>query len=220
MKGLLIFLTIVVLICLIPLGCRVRIDQGTILRVFIGPFHMQILPKKEGAKPKKEEKPKEKKPKKPKKPKKTGEEKPKKKFKLSDLSDFMPMIRTALRAVGSLRRSVVLQRMMIHVTYGAKDAASKGINYGRAWAAIGMLTPPLESVFRIRKRDLQALFDPDAEGFSLEMDLQARLLLGQILWIGLYYGVSILMQFLRFQRTKKGGKPEKQENENPQSPEG
>lgn len=211
MKGLLIFLAVVVLICLIPLGCRVLISEGTVLRVFIGPFHMQILPKKDGKKPKKEKKPKQKKPKKPKKPKQPGEEKPKLKFKLSDLSYFMPMIRNALRAVGSLRRSVVLQKMKIHITYGAKDAAARGTNYGRAWAAIGMLIPPLESAFRIRKRDLQALFDPDAEGFSLEMDLQARLLLGQILWIGLYYGGSILIQLLRFLRAKKKARPAKQE---------
>ena len=64
------------------------------------------------------------------------------------------------------------------------------------------MTPLLEQAFRIRKRDVQAVFDPEAEEFTIELELRASVRIGAMVWIGLRCGVRALRQYLQIKNKK------------------
>lgn len=201
MSALMIVLAVIVLIAWLPLGCAASYDGSPRIDVRVGPVRFTVVPGKD--KPKKKKKPKKEKPKKETKAKETaGEKKEKKKITLSQIRQFIPMVQTALRAVRRLLKAIAFTTLKVHVTYGAEDPADTGIRYGQAWAIIGAVTPVLENTFTVKKRDLQAIYDPDAEGFTIEAEVKARLFVWQIIAIAVSAGVKILIQFLKM---KKGG---------------
>ena len=171
-------LAALVVLSLIPL--RVRAEYGQELRVWfcILCFRLKLLPRKE--KPKK---PKQEKPKKEKKEKKPKKEKPKPKLKPSTLLDYA---RLGLELLGSLRRKICIYELTLHAAFGGADEAEATLNYGRAWAAIGAVTPLLERTFRIKKRDLAAQFEPQRKEIKLFARAEAGITLAQILALALH----------------------------------
>jgi len=212
MKALLIVLLVLFLVGMIPLGASFVMMDAATVRLIIGPFHKQLVPKieKKPAKKKKEKKPKKpkEKPEKEEKPK----EKPKQGFALSDLEYYLPMAKKALAAVGSLLHRIALRRCTLYVTYGGKDAAATGINYGRAWAVLGGLSAPIDAAFRVKKRDFKALYDPEETKMRIQAELKATLFVWQILWVALYYGAQEVKLFFKLRKSKKQKAVQKNES--------
>jgi len=195
-KALIIVLAILAILAWIPLKCRARYDGAPQVKVQVGPVRFTVYPGKE----KKEKKPKVKIEKAPKE-KKPDEPKKKTQITLNGIVQYVPLVQTALRALGRLIRSIAV-RLKVHVTYGAADPADAALHYGQAWAIIGAVTPVLDNTFTIKKRDLQAVFDPEETGFTILAELTARIFVWQILAIAVSAGVKILIQFLKI---RKGG---------------
>ncbi|MBE6954828.1 MAG: DUF2953 domain-containing protein [Ruminococcaceae bacterium] len=195
MKALLIVLAILVLLAWIPLKCCARYLGSPQVDLRVGPLRFAIYPSKE--KPKK--KPKTEKP--TKQPKEQQPAQQKKSFTPDAILQYVPLAQTALNTLGRLCRSIAV-KVKLHVTYGAEDPADAAVRYGQAWAIIGAITPILERTFHIKKRDMQAIFDPEETGFSIETDVQARLFVWQIIAIVVSVGGKILIQFLKI---RKGG---------------
>ena len=91
--------------------------------------------------------------------------------------------------------------LYIHV--GAYDPADGAVLYGRANALAAAVWLPLNQAFRIREGRVRVDWDPLAEKLVCAGQLALSLRIGEILWIGLRFGLKALAGFLRYRRLKR-----------------
>ena len=204
--GWLITLGILVLLAILPLGAAVNYhSEGFFLDVIAGPVRIPILPKKK----KDPDKKKEKKKKDNKKTKDTkgkgGQPAEKKKKKGGPITDFLPLVKTALDLLNSFRKKLRIKRLDLKLIMAADDPCDLAINYGRANAAMGNLLPQLERCFVIKKRDVEIECDFEASQTLIIARADITITLGWLLAIVVFYGVRALKQFLQIKNKRKGG---------------
>lgn len=208
MMGWLIAFMIVFLLAILPLGASVKYNSdGPLVRIIAGPIRFKVFPVKK--KEKKEKKPKEKKQKKEK-PKTDGQqtmEKPKeeKKEKGGSLLDFLPLVRVGLDLLNDFRWKLRLNRLELKLILAANDPADLGLNYGRAWAAVGNLVPMLERSFVIKKKDIEVECDFTTSETLVIARLDLTITLGRLLALVAVYGVRGLREFMNLKNKRKGG---------------
>ena len=195
-----IIAAVFVLIGCIPVGVDARYHENALaLRLKIGFFTMQVLP----AKPKKKKvEAKKKKPAAKKQDAKPA--KPKKQFQMPKhtLQDILALADLACDTLGNLRRKLRVEVLVLHVTLGGSDPAKAAILYGRAWAGIGMLTPKLDRLFVIKKRDICPILDYNREQMSVDAHLILTITIDRALALGLKAGLGFLKLL---NDSKKGG---------------
>jgi hypothetical protein len=208
MMGWLIAFMIVFLLAILPLGASVKYNSdGPLVRIIAGPIRFKVFPVKK--KEKKEKKPKEKKQKKEK-PKTDGQqtmEKPKeeKKEKGGSLLDFLPLVRVGLDLLNDFRWKLRLNRLELKLILAANDPADLGLNYGRAWAAVGNLVPMLERSFVIKKKDIEVECDFTTSETLVIARLDITITLGRIIALVVVNGIRGLREFLKIMKKRKGG---------------
>ncbi len=199
--GWLIALAVLVGLAVLPLGVSaVYGEAGAQVAIIAGPVHIRLFPKNKKKKP---EKPKEKK-EKPAKPAKSAPPAENKETGGS-ITDFLPLVRTALDFVGEFRRKLRVNDLQLRLTMAGDDPCDLGVNYGRAWAAVGNLMPRLERLFVIKKRDIRVDCDFTAEKTTIFARLDLTITLGRLLSLAVRYGVRALREFLAIQKQRKGG---------------
>ena len=183
-----------VLIGCIPVGVDARYHENALaLRLKIGLFKLQILPakpKKKKATPKKEKSA----------PKNAAAKpaKPKKQFQMPKLTlqDILALVDLACDTLGNLRRKLRVEVLVLHVTLGGSDPAKAAILYGRAWAGIGMLTPKLDRLFVIKKRDIQPILDYNEKEMKVDAHLALTITIGRAVSLAARAGVRFLKLWL------------------------
>lgn len=218
--GWLIALGIITLLAVLPLGVSVKYDEdGVLLKLIIGPVKITLFPRpKKDQKPKKKEKTQEKKEEQktepaqqpaqeatPQTPDKKPEEKTEKKKSGGSVTDFLPLVKTALDMLGAFRRRLRLNVLDLKLIMAADDPCDLAVNYGRAWAAVGNFLPQLEKVFVIKKRNIEVECDFMAAETKIIARLDLTITLGRILATVVVYGVRALIQFLKINKKRKGG---------------
>ena len=189
-----IVIAVFVLIGCIPVGVDARYMENELsLRLKIGLLKMQVLP----AKPKKAA---------PKKEKKTAKkaaasqktEKPKKKALMPKLtlSDILALVNLACDTLGDLRRKLRVEVLTLHVVLGGDDPAKAAMQYGGAWAAIGMLNPKLDQLFVIKKRDIQPILDYNEKEMKIDAHLALTITIGRAISLAGRAGVRFLKLWL------------------------
>ena len=151
--GWLIALLVLIILAILPLGASIIYDAGgPLVRILVGPFALKVYPVKKKDKPKKEKKTVQ---------KKQPQEKPKQgeKKQGGPISDFYPFITLVFDLLSDFGRKLRLNRVELKIILAGDDPADLGINYGRAWAALGNLWPMLEELFVIKKRDVEVECD-------------------------------------------------------------
>ncbi len=196
---LLVIFAVLLLIGCIPVGVDTRCSpDGVFLAAKIGPFRLQLLP----AKPKKAKKSKKKSASaKPAAPKK----KPEKQKKLSlpgGTDGILRIARLAADTLGDLRRRLRVDELTLHVVFGSDDPARAAMDYGRAWALIGALTPAIDRLFVIKKRDICPILDYTMDKMIVDAHLVLTITIGRALALGLKAGVGFLKLL---NDSKKGG---------------
>ncbi len=199
--GWLIALAILVLLAVMPLGVSARYDAGgPEVSIIAGFLRIGILS------PNKKKKPKKEKPEKPKAEKPKAPAKKKKQSSGGSITDFFPLLQTALDFLGEfITKRLRLRRLEVKIIMAGDDPCDLATNYGRAWAAIGNLVPQLERFFVIKKRDLQVECDFTAEKTLIFARLELTITLGRLLRLAAVYGFRLLRQFLSIQKSRKGG---------------
>ena len=189
------------LIGCIPVGADVSYLGGVLtVKAKIGLLRLTLLPKKP-KKPQKQKKSKKSK-------KKPKPEKPKEKKKPQPLSGgisgVMELLQFACDTLGDLRRKLRMERLELHVRFGAGDDAAKtAISYGRAWALIGTMLPMLERIFVIKERDIGAELDYNKEEkMTLDARLCITITIGRALALALRAGIRFLKIY---KEMNKGG---------------
>ena len=189
-----IIAAVFVLIGCIPVGVDARYHENALaLRLKIGLFKLQILPakpKKKKAAPKKEKSA----------PKNAAAKpaKPKKQFQMPKLTlqDILALVDLACDTLGNLRRKLRVEVLVLHVTLGGSDPAKAAILYGRAWAGIGMLTPKLDRLFVIKKRDIQPVLDYNEKEMKVDAHLALTITIGRAISLAGRAGVRFLKLWL------------------------
>ena len=206
--GWLIAFLIIFLLAILPLGASVKYNSdGPLVRVIAGPIRFTVFPmKKKEKKEKKEKKPKEKKEKTKKEPQKS-KEKPKeeKKEKGGSLLDFLPLVQVGLDLLNDFRWKLRLNRLELKLIMAADDPADLGINYGRAWAAVGNLVPMLERSFVIKKKDIEVECDFTTSETLVIARLDITITLGRLIALAVVNGIRGLREFLKIMKKRKGG---------------
>ena len=198
--GWLIALLVLVVLAILPLGASIVYDaNGPLIRVLIGPFRVQVYPLK-----KKKEKPKtEKKPAKKKTEPKPAAEKEKKQG--GSISDFYPFINLVFDLLSDFGRKLRLDIVEIKIVLAGDDPADLGINYGRAWTALGTLWPMLEEIFVIKKRTVEVECDFESSKTTIAARLDLTITLGRLFSLGIRYGIRGLREFIKFTNKRKAG---------------
>ena len=187
---LLVIFAVLVLIGCIPVGVDARYGaDGIFLAAKIGPFRLQLLPQK----PKKKKKKPAKQPPAVKPAEKKPAEKKQNPLLSGGVDGLMQLLTLALDTLGDLRRKLRVNELTLHVTVpGGDDPAKAAMNYGRAWAAIGALTPAVERLFVIKKRDIQPELNYNETQMKVDAHLVTTITIGRSLALALRAGVGFL----------------------------
>ena len=197
LKVLLVIVLIFWLISLIRIGGRVRYGEaGLFAFVLAGPLKIQLLP----AKPKEEKAKKKKKPKKEKKPK---EKKPKPEGQPGTLSRLMQLLPVVGQVCGSLKRKIRIDDLKLELIWGGSDPAAIALGYGQANAVLGMLWPVLENNFKVKRHSFQIGMDYGRTQPAVELEAAVTFTIGQIVTLGVHYGVKALIIWVRSGRPVK-----------------
>ena len=198
----LIALGILAVLAVLPLGATVRYDtDGLALKLIVGPVRIGILPKKKAPKEKAEKAPKEKAKAAPSGQKPAAQPKE----KGGPITDFLPLVKTALSLLNSFRKKLRIKRLEMKLIMAGDDPCDLAVNYGRAWAALGNLMPQLERCFVIKKRDLEVECDFEASETRILARADVTITLGRLLGILVFYGVRAVRQYLQINNKRKGG---------------
>ena len=197
--GWLITLVILIILAWIPLGATARYDSaGLALKIIAGPARIQILPKKQKAD--KKEKPPTKK-----KPAEKKAEEPQKQEKGGPITDFLPLVKTALDFLNAFRKKLRIDHLYCNLILAGDDPCDLAMNYGKANAAMGNLLPQLERCFVIKKRDIKIQCDFESSQTVIIARADLTITLGRLLWILVRYGLRALKQYLTLKNMRKGG---------------
>ena len=108
-----------------------------------------------------------------------------------------------LEAAGQFRRKIRVDKLRLKVTVGADDPADAAMRYGQANGALGVLWGTLNETFDLRDGKAVAQVDFDAREITVYALASLSLKVGQMVWLGLYFGCRALRTFLRVRSRRK-----------------
>ena len=182
----------------IPLGCSFEYgDQGPKAWVHLGILKVCIFPmnkKKSEVKPKKKTK-----------KKKTIQKEPvsitqKLGGALAYAQQLLPI---ALQALGQFKKKLKTEVLQLELISGAADPADAALRYGQASAALGTLWYPLIEALDVRDGYARVVPDFDSNDMTVYAYGKLTIKLGQILWLGVYFGLRGLKAFLSVRKQLK-----------------
>lgn len=98
------------------------------------------------------------------------------------LGDFLAELKTLLELFWALRPKLRLKRLEINLILGGDDPCSVAMQYGGAWAAVGLIFPVLDGAFTIKKHDISVTCDLlEGSRTRLEAKLDLTIGLGRLL---------------------------------------
>ena len=190
MTALIVLAAVVVVLLLIGqirLGGRISYgEDGFGAEVFVGPARIKLFPADKA----KEKDRKRKSP--PKEPKKDDSgERP------GTVGRVLELLPAISEAAGGVKRRIRIDHLTLTVIWGAEDAASAAIGYGRANALLGMIWPMIDNNFKVKEWDFRADVDYGREEPALTADAAISMTVGQLISFALHHGVKILMNWSR-----------------------
>lgn len=213
-----IFFGILALILLLPLGASIFYDAaGVRVLVIAGPVRFTVFPmKKKDKKPEKKAEPEKKEEPAPAQPPEATPAAPEKtalpeapkppkeeEAKGGSLTDFLPLVELALKFVGEFfHKTLHIDVLYLKLTMAADDPADLGINYGRAWTALGNLWPYIDRMFTIKKRDIQIQCDFESSETLVNARVDITLNLARLLGLVFGYAFRIGIKFLQIMRSR------------------
>lgn len=182
MRALLWIAAILVLLILLLFLLRLRLtgeygEGGACLTVALGSIPVFRLPRPEAAK----QAPKEKRTKDKKKKKKKEEDKEKPKG--GSEPGFRKELEIIGRSLGKLKRRLVIDELTLWYLSAGDDPAATALAYGAANAAAAALARAVESLFRVKERDIRAAVSFTETKPRVYARLQLSVSLGILIWI-------------------------------------
>ena len=216
--GLFVTLGILTALAILPLGVSVKYNaEGPLVRLILGPIRLTVFPAKKKPKEEKEQpKPEKETPAPEPEPVRTiGADKPGKvpgevpsepEEKGGSWTDFLPLVKTLFDFLGDFRRKLRVNVLELKLILVGDDPCDLGVNYGRAWAAVGNLLPRLEKIFVIKKREIEVECDFTADETKVLARLDITITLGRLLAAVCSFAVKALTQFIKIKKSQKSQK--------------
>lgn len=185
---------------------RVGVSAGYEAQAFsvsarVGPLTIPVWPRPLAEEPKKPKK--EKPPKEPKAPQEQTKEKE------LDFDTVLALAKLALKAAGSFRRKLTVELFRLVFVAGSSDPYDTAMQSAYVQAALGSLRPLAQRALHIQERDVQVGADFTADKPRIEARLTLTIRIGQIVSIGVVFGVGYLKLMLQ---KKKAAKAQTQQN--------
>lgn len=217
MKGLLIFLGILLFLLLTPIGARVIYNEdGVTVKLVLGLIRFKVFP----GKPKPPEDPAVAAEKKRKKKLAAQEKKKKKELKKLQskekpkgpkkkkpigvlIQEFLPFVKLGLHALGDLRKLFTIHKLNLRVTYGSGDAATAAMNYGKLWGICGAGMALLTAALRIRRYKVQPVLDYDCKEMRIVADAVVTITLWRLFGYLFDYGMKLVKLLIAKKNAKK-----------------
>lgn len=199
MTALWIVLALLALLTLLNL-LRVGVSAGYEAQAFsvsarVGPLTIPVWPRPPAEEPKKPKK--EKPPKEPKAPQEQTKEKE------LDFDTVLALAKLALKAAGSFRRKLTVELFRLVFVAGSSDPYDTAMQSAYVQAALGSLRPLAERALHIQERDVQVGADFTADKPRIEARLTLTIRIGQIVAIGVVFGVGYLKLILQKKKAAK-----------------
>ena len=172
-----IFAALVLIGC-IPVGVDARYNaEGVFLAAKLGPIRLQLQQKKPEKAPEKA----------------ASQEKKTNPILSGGVDEILQLLDIVLDTLGDLRRKLRVNELTLYVRIGGSDDPAKAaMGYGRAWAAIGAITPSLERLFVIKKRDIRPALDYTISNTQVDAHLVTTITIGRSLALALRAGIRFL----------------------------
>lgn len=204
--GIIVF--ILFLICQIRVGGQMEYcDEGFKAWVRMASLKIQVFPLKKRAE--KKEKPKKEKKKKGKAEGSAGENQSIT-DKIGGALDYAQnLLPIALKGTKHLYSKIQLDTLELELIVGSADPADAAMAYGQASAVLGALWYPLTQAFHVKDGNARIRVDFEAKSTTVYGLATLTMKVGQIFWLGIYYGGKALGTFLavwKRQKTKQSGK--------------
>ncbi len=119
--------------------------------------------------------------------------------------DFGPVVRAIFDFLGQFRKKIRIRDLQLKLTLAGEDPCDLAVNYGRAWAALGVLLPQMERLFVIKKRDLSVDCDFAGDKTRIYAKLNATITLGRTLHLLSRHGMKVIKELLELKKLRKGG---------------
>ena len=119
--------------------------------------------------------------------------------------DFAPIAREIFAFFGQFRRKIRIRTLNLRLTLAGDDPCDLAVNYGRAWAALGALIPPMERLFVIKNRDLSVDCDFVGDKTCIYAKVIATITLGRTLHLLSRHGIKVIKHLLELKKLQKGG---------------
>ena len=215
MTGWLIFLGVIVLIAIVPLGASVRYDaEGFRASLIAGPVKLLLYPRPK--KEKKEDKPKTAQPPEEK-PETATQELPEGKPEGApskdlgkpenggSLLDFLPLLDVAMDMLHSLVGKLRVNVLQLRLTLAGDDPCDLAVNYGRAQAAGAALMAKLNEWLVIKNQDVGIACDFTADETKIIARLDLTITVGRAVSWAAVYGIRALTTFLKIKKQREKG---------------
>ena len=196
--GWLIAIAILLLLGFLPICFSAVYDtHGAFARLYIGPVHISLYPRK---------------------PKNSGKKKVNNGEKLggsfesyetrnkkteSSLSDFFAVGQIILDLLGDFKQKLKIKDLKLHAVLAGGDPCELALKYGRAWATLGNLVPLLEKHFVIKNRELDISCDFLAGTTYVDAKINLCLSLRDMLSLGIYHGMRVLRKYFKIMNKSK-----------------
>lgn len=188
------------LLAQIRLGCRAEYGrEGLRLWVRLGALRILVFPLKRRPKQRKRKEKKEK--------GAPGPEPPEEPPFLSQAGGALAYARgllpVALEAAGQLGRRLRVDTLRLELTAGAPDPGDAALIYGQACAVLGTLWEPLTAAFDVKDGYAGVKIEFEAEGMTLRAAAALSIKMGQLVRLGVYFGIRGLKAVLAVRRERK-----------------
>lgn len=114
--------------------------------------------------------------------------------------ELLPVV---LECAGCFWNKLVVDELRLRLTVGASDPADAALLYGQANAALAALWQPLTQAFHVKDGHANITVDFEAQSMTVYAGASLSVKLGQLIWLGLCFGVKGLAGFLRYRNTRK-----------------
>ncbi|MEA4932004.1 MAG: DUF2953 domain-containing protein [Lawsonibacter sp.] len=108
-----------------------------------------------------------------------------------------------LEAAGQFSHKLRMDNLFLELTVGASDPADAALRYGQANGVLGAFWYPLTQAFHVKNGKALVRVDFDASETTVYGSASLSLKIGQIFWLGLYFGWKTLLAFLLVRKRQK-----------------
>lgn len=119
--------------------------------------------------------------------------------------DFLPIAQLVLEFLNTFSKKLVVKNLQLKLILGGGDPCDLAIHYGRGWATLGSFIPLLETVFVIKKRDLEVECDFCANKTTIMANVDMRITFARLLTIAVRYSLRAIKVYFKILNKRKGG---------------